>query len=84
MLKQRVAHTYMQTPQYDSILKRGFRLVKDYPRYCLFEKVDNGTVLYRECFHKFELYGASWANSPKVNAKAIGSHYKTKGKKNGR
>ena len=79
MSKKRVSYTYIQTPQYDNIIRNGFRKVKEYDNYILFEKVVHNEVLYRECFHKFELYGASWANSPEVHRD--GFHYISKEKR---
>lgn len=64
MAKKRISYTYITTPQYDNIIRDGYRKVKDYGNYELYEKVVMGKVLYRECFHKFELYGASWADAP--------------------
>lgn len=79
MARKRVAYTYETTPQLNSILRDGFRKVADYDTYELYEKVVMGNVLYRECFHKFELYGASWANAPAPHRD--GFHYITKEKK---
>lgn len=68
-MRQRTHLSYLTTPQLTKYLNQGFRLVKEYDTYCLFEKVVHGEVLYRECFHKFDLYGAQWANSPYKNQK---------------
>ena len=78
MVRKRVAYTYETTPQLDAILRDGFRKVADYDTYELYEKVVMGKVLYRECFHKFELYGASWANAPAPHRD--GFHYITREK----
>lgn len=79
MAKTRTTYTYITTPQYDRIIREGFRKVKDYGNYELYEKVVMGKVLYRECFHKFELYGASWADAPSLHRD--GFHYITKERK---
>lgn len=61
MAKQKNYLTYMTTPQYENVRRRGFRLVRKYRNYSLFEKMVDGKPLYRECFSNFELYGADWA-----------------------
>jgi hypothetical protein len=66
----RVNNTYVTTPQLTRILNDGYRLIKDYGSYTLFEKVVDGKVLYRECFHNFSLYGTGWASTIYTNTKA--------------
>lgn len=75
-MKMRACLTYVTTPQLKKHLEQGFRLVKEYDTYCLFEKVVHGAILYRECFHKFDLYGAEWAN-------LSGKKQETRGRKKG-
>lgn len=51
-------HTYITRPKRNL---SGYRKIKEYPDYTLFERVVGDKVLYRECFNNFELYGAVWA-----------------------
>lgn len=69
--KKRNVLTYLTQPQIEKKKAQGFRPVKEYETYWLFEKVVNDVPLYRECFHKFELYGAAYANAP---AEYAGTH----------
>lgn len=68
-MEERATSTYLTSPHLNKYLNQGFRKVKDYENFCLFEKVEKGKVLYRECFHKFDLYGAEWTNAPHVARK---------------
>lgn len=61
-MKERICTSYLTSPKLKKYLDQGFRFVEDYGNYCLYEKVVKDEVLYRECFHKFDLYGAEWAN----------------------
>ena len=61
-MKERICTSYLTSPKLKKYLDEGFRFVEDYGNYCLYEKVVKDEVLYRECFHKFDLYGAEWAN----------------------
>lgn len=57
----RVANTYLTSPKLNKVLNDGYRVIKNYGDYTLFEKVVGGKVLYRECFSNFDLVGEKWA-----------------------
>ncbi len=59
--------TYETRPKYDMYIREGYRPVKDYGDFELFEKVVDNKVLYRECFGKFDLYGAQWSRNRGVS-----------------
>lgn len=60
-MRQRKTNSYTTEPKHDVYVRQGYRWVKDYETYVLCEKVVDDKILYRECFNKFELYGADWA-----------------------
>ena len=70
--KIRVSNTYLTRPKLESYKKQGFEMVKEYDTYCLFQKVVNGVPIYKECFHKFDLYGAEWARAKPALTTVIG------------
>lgn len=59
--------TYETHPKYERYIQDGYRPVKDYGDFELFEKVAGDKVLYRECFGKFDLYGAQWSRNRGVS-----------------
>lgn len=80
-MQERATNSYLTSPKLKKYLDEGFRFVEDYGNYCLYEKVVKGEVLYRECFHKFDLYGAEWANDmndfkPKKRKRKSKRHWK--------